>query len=52
MSSGAEMVLYEGAMPLVDTAISIGNVTGAVLLTRYQAASDDLVIIRHDFGQN
>jgi hypothetical protein len=31
-------------MPVADTAISIGQQTGAVLFTLFQNASDDLVV--------
>ena len=46
---GEETVLYEGSMPLADTEISISPQTGAILFTRFDAASDDLVIFRDAF---
>ena len=50
LTSGEEAVLYEGPMPLADTAIDVGSVTGAVLFTRFQAASDDLLIFEQNFA--
>ena len=46
---GEETVLYEGSMPLADTEISLSPRTGAILFTRFDAASDDLVIFRDAF---
>jgi hypothetical protein len=31
-------------MPLTDTNISIGQKSGAILFTRFQSSSDDLVV--------
>jgi hypothetical protein len=50
MSSGAETILFEGPMPLADTSIDIGSRTGAILFTRFQAASDDLLIFEQSFA--
>jgi len=41
---GDETILYEGPIPLNDTAIDIGSRSGTVLFTRFQAASDDLLL--------
>lgn len=41
---GGEVSLYQGPMPLADTTMSVATATGERLFTRYQAASDDLVI--------
>jgi len=49
MNARTETTLYKGPMPLNDTSIDIGGRTGAVLFTRYQAASDDLAIFEHKF---
>ncbi len=46
--SGEEISLYNGPMPLADTALSVAGLTGEVLFTRFQAASDDLVIFDFD----
>jgi len=51
MSSGAETILFEGPMPLADTSIDIGSRTGAILFTRFQAASDDLLIFEQSFAR-
>jgi len=45
MLSGTESVLYERAMPLSDTEISVFPITGEILFTRFDAASDNLVIL-------
>ena len=44
LASGATEQLYEGEMPVADTTLSVNPQTGALLFTRFQAASDDLVI--------
>ena len=44
LASGESRVLFSGDMPLADITISIGRVTGALLFTRHQAPSDDLVL--------
>jgi Tol biopolymer transport system component len=44
LSTDEETLLFEGNMPIADTRLSIDPVTGAILLTRYQASSDDLVV--------
>lgn len=44
LGSGEETVLLVGQMPLADTTLSFNSATQQLLITRYQAASDDLVI--------
>ena len=43
-TTGAEIILYEGAMPLADIALGYGSLSGAVLITTYQSSSDNLVM--------
>lgn len=50
LASGAETVVFEGPMPLADTAISIEPGSGRILFTRYDAASDDLVVFDRALG--
>ena len=42
--SGRVAEKYAGLMPLTDTNISIGRNSGAILFTRFQSSSDDLVV--------
>jgi len=42
--SGQVIEKYSGSMPLTDTNISIGQKSGAILFTRFQSSSDDLVV--------
>lgn len=44
LTSGDEELLYTGPMPTADTTLSYDAITKRLLFTRYQAASDDLVI--------
>ena len=44
LESGEETILYSGAMPLADAAISLGNKSGSILFVTYQSSSDDLLI--------
>ena len=41
---------YVGLMPLTDTNISIGRNSGAILFTRFQSSSDDLVLFEEIIG--
>ena len=45
LGSGAESVAYSGKMPLADTTLSYNEATQQLLVTRFQTASDDLVLI-------
>jgi Tol biopolymer transport system component len=47
LATNEDVVLFEGSMPLADTNISIAG--GSILFTRFQAASDDLVIFEQAF---
>ena len=42
--SGRVAEHYAGLMPITDTNISIGRNSGAILFTRFQSSSDDLVL--------
>jgi Tol biopolymer transport system component/DNA-binding winged helix-turn-helix (wHTH) protein len=44
LAGGEPETLLTSPMPVADTAISIGQQTGAVLFTLFQNASDDLVV--------
>jgi len=44
LETGETELLYSGPMPLADTNISIGKLTGNVLFTRFEESSDDLVV--------
>ncbi len=50
LATNEDIVLFEGSMPLADTNISIAS--GSILFTRFQAASDDLVIFEQAFNAN
>lgn len=41
--SGRLLEKYSGLLPLTDTNISIGRQSGAILFTRFQSSTDDLV---------
>jgi hypothetical protein len=43
-AGGDPEVLFAGAMPVADTSLSIGRLTGAILFTRSRASSDDVVL--------
>jgi Tol biopolymer transport system component/DNA-binding winged helix-turn-helix (wHTH) protein len=47
LASGETQTLYQGHMPVVDVRLHTNSVTGAVLFTRYQASSDDIVVYRN-----
>jgi Tol biopolymer transport system component/DNA-binding winged helix-turn-helix (wHTH) protein len=47
LATNEDIVLFEGSMPLADTNISMAG--GSILFTRFQAASDDLVIFEQAF---
>jgi Tol biopolymer transport system component/DNA-binding winged helix-turn-helix (wHTH) protein len=47
LATNEDIIMFEGSMPLADTNISIAN--GNILFTRFQAASDDLVIFEQAF---
>lgn len=47
--TGESRIVFEGSMPLADTTISVGRKSGALLFTRYQTVSDDLVLIEDAF---
>jgi len=42
--SGEIVEKYAGLLPMTDTNISIGRISGAILFTRFQSSSDDLVV--------
>ena len=44
LANGSEEVLYTGPMPVADTILSFDETTNRLLFTRFQAASDDLVV--------
>ena len=44
LTSGEEILLYVGPMPLADAAISSGKRSGSILFTNYQSSSDDVVL--------
>ena len=44
LATGEIELLYSGPMPLADTNISIGKLTGNVLFTRFEDSSDNLVV--------
>jgi hypothetical protein len=44
LASGVTEQLFEGEMPVADTTLSVNPITGALLFTRFQAASDDLTV--------
>lgn len=44
IASGELNKRYSGLMPLTDTNISIGRSSGAILFSRFQSSSDDLVL--------
>jgi len=46
LRSGEETLLYRGAMPLADVALSVGRQSGSILFVTYQSSSDDLVLFR------
>lgn len=48
--SGDSSIVFEGSMPLADTTISVGQRSGALLFTRHQTVSDDLVLFEGAFG--
>ena len=44
LAGGTPEILFTGSMPVADTSLSIGRLTGAVLFTRSSTSSDDVVI--------
>jgi len=44
IASGEVVEKYAGLLPMTDTNISVGRKSGAILFTRFQSSSDDLVI--------
>lgn len=44
IGGGEPETIYTGAMPVADTAISVGRQSGDILLTLFQTSSDDLVV--------
>jgi len=44
LASGQVVEKYTGLLPLTDTNISIGRHSGAILFTRFQSSSDDIVV--------
>ena len=51
IDGGEPETIFESSMPVADTAISIGQQTGAVLFTLFQNSSDDLVVYENvDFA--
>ncbi len=50
IDSGFESVLFQGDLPLADTSVDVSAEAGTIVLTGFQAASDDLQVFR--FGQS
>jgi len=47
LAGGDPETLFTGPMPVADTTLSIGQVSGTVLFTLFQTSSDDLVVYQN-----
>ena len=50
LATGEISERYAGLLPLTDTNISVGRISGAILFTRFQSSTDDLIVFE-DFVQ-